>query len=123
MGECVIEDGRDFPDINVWESGDTRPDYYIIDDQYNHERYLYMELYGDDPFNSAWLASVVGKLKDFPGWGTGINNVLDGYVLIFSNKIMVKGRPFQRCRDVASVIKVARRQIKRGNKKWWQFWR
>jgi hypothetical protein len=123
MGECVIEEGRDFPDINVWERGDKQLGYYIIDDQYNHERYLYMELYGDDPFNPAWLASVVRTLKEFPGWRIGINHIPYGYILIFGNKLMVHGEPFQKCRDAASVITVARRQIRRGNKKWWQFWR
>src|SRR3954449_5051814 len=52
MGECAIDPGRAAPDIRSWGRGDKDPDYFILDDQLNHERYLYDELYGRDHFNS-----------------------------------------------------------------------
>jgi hypothetical protein len=52
---------------DVWELGDPDPMYYIIDDQYNHERYLY----GNDPFNPGWLLSTTQALRGHAGWGLG----------------------------------------------------
>ena len=123
MGECKIEEDREFPDIGTWPRGDEPPIYFIVDDQYNHERYLYAELYGNDAFNRDWLASIVATLQEFPGWAIGIKNIYEGCLLIFSNKLMVHGKTFRKCRDVASVVDAARRQLRLGYKKWWQFWR
>jgi hypothetical protein len=56
-------------DNESWESGDPDPWYYIIDDQYNHERYCYAELLGDTPFSAEWLLSITATLREFKGWG------------------------------------------------------
>src|SRR5437868_6574022 len=58
-------------DFGFWEGGDPDPAYYIIDDQYNHERYCYAELYGDDPFNAGWLLAITATLREFDSWGLG----------------------------------------------------
>jgi hypothetical protein len=61
MGQVMIVEGDKDPysrladDNESWESGDPDPWYYIIDDQYNHERYCYAELLGDTPFIAEWL--------------------------------------------------------------------
>lgn len=109
-------------DPSFWERGDPDPAYYIIPDQYNHERYCYAELYGDDPFNASWLLSVAETLREFEGWALGIGNIPDSYVLIFGNRLMVNGA-LSRCRTAAEVVAEARRLLQRGGKKWWQFWR
>ncbi len=95
-------------DFDLWESGDPDPWYYIIDDQYNHERYCYAELYGDDPFNANWLLSVTATLREFDGW--------DSYVLIFGKRLMVKGG-LAKCKSAADVVYTARRLLKRGEKR------
>ncbi len=122
IGECVIEDGRNAPAIDVWGRGDNHATYFIVDDQYNDEPYLYAEVH-PNAFNREWLADIAATLQEFPGWAIGIKNIPDGYLLIFSDKLMVQGEPLRKCRDAASVIKAVRRHISRGNRKWWQFWR
>ena len=123
MGECVIEDGRNAPDLAGWKRGDNPATYFIVDDQYNEERYLYAVVDPAAAFNHEWLADIFAALQEFPGWAIGITNIPDGYLLIFGDKLMVQGEALRNCRDAASVIKAVRRQIRRGNKKWWQFWR
>jgi hypothetical protein len=41
MGECPVEDSHDVENpygLDGWELGDNPCDYFIVDDQYNHER-------------------------------------------------------------------------------------
>jgi hypothetical protein len=129
MGEVRITAGADsvgdqrIEDPESWEPGDRDPTYYIIDDQYNDERYLYTELYGDDPFNAGWLLSVTAVLQQYKGWGLGINNIPDSYVLIFGRRLMVKGRQLARCRSALEVVQAVGRLLRRGDRKWWQFWK
>jgi len=56
-------------DIDFWEDGDPNPAYYILTDQYNHERYCYAELFGDDPFNAGWLLSITAVSREHMSWG------------------------------------------------------
>jgi hypothetical protein len=109
-------------DPSFWEAGDPDPMYFILDDQPNHERYCYAELYGEDPFNAGWLLSITQTLREFDGWGLAVSNIPDSYALIFGNRLLVKGQ-LARCRTAAEVVEEARRLLKRGNKRWWQFWR
>jgi hypothetical protein len=113
----MLAEDRDF-----WEDGDPDPWYHIIDDQYNHERYCYAELYGDDPFNAGWLLSITATLREFEGWGLGINNIRDSYLLIFGKRLMVKGR-LAKCKTAEEVLATASQLLKRGDKRWWQFWK
>jgi hypothetical protein len=110
----LVED-RDF-----WEQGDPDPMYFLLDDQLNHERYCYAELYGDDPFNFGWLLSVTKTLREFDGWGLGVSNIPDSYVIIFGKRLLVKGR-LAKCQTATEVVEGARRLLKRGDKKWWRF--
>jgi hypothetical protein len=109
-------------DRDFWESGDPDPWYFIIDDQYNDERYCYAELYGDDPFNASWLLSITATLREFEGWGLGVKNIPESYVLIFGKRLLVKGQ-LAKCRSAAEVVATACRLLKRGDKRWWQFWK
>jgi hypothetical protein len=109
-------------DPAFWESGDPDPMYFILDDQLNHERYCYAELYGGDPFSAAWLLAITATLQDFKGWGLGVSNIPDSYVLIFGKRLRVRGR-LARCRSAGEVVEAARRLLQTGGKRWWQFWR
>jgi hypothetical protein len=113
----MLAEDRDF-----WERGDPDPAYYILDDQLNHERYCYAELYGDDPFSGGWLLAVTETLRRFEGWGLGVSNLPGSYVLIFGDRLLVKGR-LARCKTASEVVEQARRLLQRGDTKWWQFWR
>ncbi len=130
MGEVQIADDVDNPYTHMcefedpyswWEQGDPDPVYYILDDQLNHERYLYAELYGE--FDPGWVHAVAHTLREFPGWGLGINHIPEAYVIIFGDKLLVKGRVLEPCQDADAVVEAVRRHLRRGPKKWWQFWR
>lgn len=108
----LVED-RDF-----WEPGDPDPMYFILDDQLNHERYCYAELYGDDPFNADWLLSVTETLREFDGWGLGVSNIPGSYVLIFGKRLLAKGR-LAKCKTAGDVVVKASQLLKRGDRKWW----
>jgi|GEM_PF-5512365 len=128
MGVTKIMEGVANPymmlaeDDDFWEPGDPDPEYFILDSQLNHERYCYAELYGDDPFNADWLLSVTKTLRKFDGWGLGVSNIPDSYVLIFGKRLLVKDR-LARCKTANEVVVQAQRLLKRGDKKRWQFWR
>ena len=108
-------------EVDFWERGDPDPFYYIIDDQWNHELYCYVELYGDNPFNAGWLLSMTTTLQEFEGWGVGVNNIRDSYILIFADRLMVNGK-LAKCRSAIEVVDLVSRLLKPGDKKWWQFW-
>ncbi|WP_439627405.1 hypothetical protein [Gemmata sp.] len=109
-------------DPNFWERGDQGPTYYILDDQPNSERYCYAELLGDDSFNACWLLAITATLREFDGWELGVSNIPGSYVLIFGNRLMVRGR-LAKCRTATEVVETAQRLIRRGRKRWWQVWR
>jgi hypothetical protein len=128
MGVITIDSTVDDPyrhavhNPGFWQRGDPDPMYFIIDDQYNSDRYCYAEMLGNDPFNAGWLLSVTRTLREFKGWGLGVKNIPGSYVLIFGKRLMVNGG-LARCKTAAEVIETASRLLRRGPKKWWQFWR
>ena len=109
-------------DLEFWEDGDPDPWYFIIDDQYNDERYCYAELHGDEPLNAAWLLSITTTLRRFSGWGLGINNIWKSYLLIFGDRLMVKGR-LAKCTTADEVVALGSKLFKRGDREWWHFWK
>jgi hypothetical protein len=109
-------------DRDFWERGDQNPANFILDSQLNNERYCYAEILGNDSFRAGWLLAITATLSEFDGWGLGISNIPDSYVLIFCNRLMVSGR-LAKCRTATEVIEMSQRLIRRGRKRWWQFWR
>jgi hypothetical protein len=109
-------DDRPVPlDSGYWEPGDDDPNYYIIAEQYNHERYVYAELSGSDSFAPEWLTGVTGTLGQFPGWGLGVSSIPDGFLLIFGDRLMIKGTAFsRRTTEAAQVVEIARRAHRKG---------
>src|SRR5262249_35857332 len=104
-------------DRNFWERGDDNPSYYIIEDQYNHERYCYGELYGDDPFTADWLLAITQTLRDHKGWGLAISNIPDHYILIFANKLMVNGPVLSHCKSASEVIVAIKNLLKQASRR------
>jgi hypothetical protein len=112
MGECPIVVGPDQPyGLRDWPRGDDPCVFYIIDDQYNYERYIYMEVEPTAPVSTEWFARLAAVLRDHPGWGIGINNVRDGYALLFADRIMVTGPAFAGCRDAGAVLQSLRASL------------
>ena len=104
MGECPIADGDDTPDD--WPLGDPDPlDFFVIDDQYNHERYVYLEIVRPEAFTEQWLRDLMRTLSDHRGWGVGIMSWPKAYMLAFGDKLMVTGRVFEQCRDFDCVVR------------------
>ena len=124
MGVARIEpDVERGPNLYAWERGDPDEVYFIVDDQYNHERYFYAEVVTAEAFTDDWLRSVVTTLREFEGWGLAVKSVPGGYLLIFGDKLMVNGR-LARCRTTTDVVTVAQRLTRRGwRRHWWQFWK
>ena len=109
-------------ELGSWDRGDPDPVYWLVPDQYNHERYCYAELLGDDPLTAGWLLDVTATLREFPGWGLGVGNIPGSYLLIFADRLLVNGR-LARCRTAFEVVATASRLLRRGRRRWWQVWR
>ena len=111
MGECPITTANE-PSIADWPLGHPDPvDYLVVDDQYNHERYVYVEVVRPGAFSSEWLRDLVRTLDDYPGWGVGIIAFDKAYILAFSNKLMVTGEIFAECGDLACVVHKGQSEI------------
>jgi hypothetical protein len=122
MAECPVnyDDGIDDPyGMEGWPLGDDPCDYFLVDDQYNHEQYLYLEIYATERLSLSLLVDVVAALRDHPGWGVTVNNIDRGVMLIFSDKVMVTGPVFARCKSIESVLRTARRNLG-GTREWEQ---
>jgi hypothetical protein len=111
LGEIPL-DKDDLDLILDREEGDEDPIYWVVDDQYNDERYLYMEFEDPVGFSPKWLEDVTATLRRFRGWGIGVDSLAKGYLLIFTDRLLVNGPGFKRCRDAADVIEAARKQIR-----------
>ncbi len=47
-----------------------------------------------------------------PGWGLGVNNIHKAYVLIFGERLLVRGRDFGSRPNVARVVDVVSRLLR-----------
>lgn len=85
-------------------------DYWVVDDQYNDERYQYLEV-KSRAFTKAWLLDLMAKLVSLPHWGVGIT-VPKGYVIVFADRVMVAAGPtFDGVRNLNDVIQRASRAL------------
>lgn len=109
MLECPLTaDVEDPYGLPGWPLGDEDAIYWVVDDQLNDERYVYVQITAPDGVTQAWLASVMDALQEMPFWGVGISNIRRGYVIVMANLLLVTGKPFKGCDDVASVIRAMR---------------
>src|SRR5205085_9047389 len=97
-----------------WEMGDEDPIYWVVDDQYNDERYLDMEFEDPPAFTPDWLEDITATLKRFSGWGSGVDSLRKGNLLIFWDRLLVSAPGFRSCRVAGSVIKAGRKLIRPG---------
>ncbi len=105
MLECPITEGLDDPyGMAGWMRGDKNPDYYVVDEQANNERYLYIEVRRNG-ITDAWLSDVLKLLLRLPCWGIGVTDIKDGYLLLFPFIILVSGPCFNGCDDLRSVLR------------------
>lgn len=108
--------------LNVLEKhGLTAPDdpaddphFYLVDDQYNEERYHYMQIYAPVMISLNWLKDITDTLRCYSGWGVGITNFRKGYLLIFADRLLVTGSAFRRCKDAQSVLEAVKKLTSAG---------
>ena len=97
-------------DSKKWDAIDSEGNcaYYVIVDQYNStERYIYVEITKREYLHAKWLTDLAATLARFEGWGAGITNIENGYMLVFADKLLVTGRPFEGLNDFESIAKAA----------------
>jgi hypothetical protein len=97
------------------EHGETGPEsksdntiYWIVDDQYNDERYQNMEVYKPEGWTIEWLTALIGRLREHKGWAISIGNIDQGHLLVFADRLMVTGPTFENCDDLESVVAAAK---------------
>jgi hypothetical protein len=89
-------------------------DYWVVDDQYNDERYQYIEVCKPRGMTLAWLRDVMATLKRYPHWGAGIVGLGEGYMLVFADRLMVTGPRFEGATTFDGVVACARRALELG---------
>ncbi len=114
MYEFPLDSGLTEKEADIkWKStGIKHPDFYILDDQLNYERYIYVEINNGHLLSMAWIFSIIECLNGLSGWGVGITNVNQGYILIFRDLILVNGSTFELCTDIDSVLTGGRVNIR-----------
>jgi Leucine-rich repeat (LRR) protein len=86
-------------------------DYWVVDDQYNDERYQYVEIIQPEAMTEAWLMDLMAALRQQPHWGVGINNIGEGYILVFGDHLMVTGPVFNGCTTIDDLVERAQRAL------------
>ena len=116
MLECPITDAAE-PPFEDWAvaTPSCDCDYYLIDDQWNDEKYIYIEFCRAAAFTQQWVEAIARTLVSLPGWGVGLGaSFQGGYVLIFEGRIMVTGPSFAGCCDLPSVVKAGQAAFNSG---------
>lgn len=81
---------------------DYDPDFFVIDEMWNDvDKYIRVEPNGYH-INLDLLTQTAQILKEHSEWAVGFG-FEDGYLLVFAEKLMVKGERFRKCHDFASV--------------------
>ena len=81
---------------------DADPDFYVVDDMWNEvDRYVRVEP-SSNGTTPHLLRLMAQALSAYPRWAVGFG-FADGYLLVFAEKLMVKGQKFRDCHDFASV--------------------
>jgi hypothetical protein len=117
MGYFPFDAGHDEDVLLAWgKTADPEPAYWIIDDQYNAERYQYIECTDPEYFTEEWIRDLMVALRTMPGWGVGINSIPGGYALVFADKIMVTGSCLENARDLSSFVACAHDALRKKDK-------
>jgi len=102
--------------VEVTQShGETGPEseaedkrYWVVDDQYNDDRYHNMEVYEPEGWTTEWLVALMQTLQQHDGWAVSIGGIENGHLLVFGDRLMVNGATFKDCKDLESVVAAAR---------------
>lgn len=78
--------------------------FWVVDDRYNEERYQYMEALSSEHITVAWFEDVLELLQSYPGWGIGVSNFPENYLLIFGDRLMVNGNTLPKCKSIEGIV-------------------
>jgi hypothetical protein len=105
MGFFPFDAADDEDVLLAWmKTADPNPAYWLIDDQYNAERYQYVECTDPKYFTEGWVRDLMAALSTLSGWGVAIKSIPGGYALVFADKIMVTGNSLENVHDLSSFI-------------------
>lgn len=87
-----------------------KPQFYLVDDQYNDDLYQVMELYDPMALSEEWLQNVCLVLVRNAGWAIALSF---GHfsILIFADRLLVPVDKFPDLSSVEAVLASARKQI------------
>jgi len=94
-----------------WKASSTQnPDFFVVDDQLNWERYIYIEV-SPSSFTIEWARAILGALEDLRGWGVAITNIRSGYLILLRDTILLNGPTFDGRATLPSVVEAARANL------------
>ena len=105
FGECILTSDPNGPNTEDWKLGAKDPDFWILDDQLNHERHLYVEVLQRAKLTIEWLARLTQCFLPSPQWGVCIKNLRGGFAIPFPHMLLVSGSIFENCDDVAACVR------------------
>ncbi len=96
----------------LWKSSPLYdPDFFVVDDQLNDERYIYVEINGS-AFSKEWIGDICDTLDEMRGWGVAVKNILNGYLILFPALLLVNGSVFQNCIDLECVTNICGKHLR-----------
>jgi hypothetical protein len=113
MGEFPLRTwkGRNPYRCPTWQCGDRNPAYYVLPDQFNSERYIYIELLSPVAVTVPWMRDVSRTLTGLKHWGLCVAGLPGGYAVIFPGVIAITGKPFKGVSSVRAFLSVLRREV------------
>jgi hypothetical protein len=88
------------------------PDFWIIDDQPNYERYIYIEICSKKVVTFSWFSDLIEmQSRDHGSWGICITNVVDGYLIVLSPVLLVTGSAFADANTLEECFEVLRTSL------------
>lgn len=85
--------------------------YWVVEDQYNEDRYQYVEICKPGGMHADWLLDLMKTLGRFPFWGTGIVNLGGGYLMVFADRLMVTGPTFEGAASFDDVVRCSHHSL------------
>ncbi len=89
----------------------SKPDFFVVDDQLNNDRYIYIEISPQVHVSSEWLCAMATCLLALDGWGIAITNVTNGYVIVLAQVLLLHGPVFDGCKDLEEVAYALRMHL------------
>jgi hypothetical protein len=96
-----------------WKTtGLPNPDFFVVDDQLNSERYIYVEVHSSALFSKEWIGAVASALGKSPGWGVAVTNLRNGYMILLENIVLVSGPLFAGLKTIDDMVEAAQRNLR-----------